>query len=156
MNGLIVYPLLLLIVLSAFVQLLTYDTIDVEYSGTLDEFDASGEQAINGTSQEFQQATEGAVFDINATTGIIALIIGLVAVGVIAGIKILGSGLSEFSVKLIYNATTYYGLWGIFSSLSYVAFSSIPYTVGLFLWLGLTLLYSLGFFQTLNGGGGGE
>lgn len=159
MNELIVYPLILLIILGAFCQLFyatqTEVEIDYSYEGTLEDIQASGNQTLGETEQELQQESTDAVFDINMTTGIIALIIGLVVVGVLAGIRVLGSGLSEFSVKLIYNSTVYYGLWGIFSALSFPVFLTIP-TFGLLLWLSLTLLYSLGFFQTTHGASGGS
>jgi hypothetical protein len=85
------------------------------------------------------------------TTGLIILIIVFVTVGVLAGIRILGSGLSSYSVQLIHKATVYYGLWSIFSAFSITSFTIIP-IFGLFIWFGLTLIYTIGFFQTLNGG----
>ena len=149
-NDLIVYPLLLLLIVAGFSQLVLLSDFDLSYSGTLEEISAEGNQTLNEEESKYIKETSSAVFDINMTTGIIALIIGLVAVGVIAGIRILGSGLSEYSVKLIHKSTVYYGLWGIFSAFSFVAFESIPF-FGLFIWLGLTLIYSLGFFKTLEG-----
>ncbi len=157
MNQLIVYPLLLLVVLGAFCQIFYATSVNPEldytYSDTLEGQAVDGNHTLNEEESEYTQQAQEAVFDINMTTGVIALIIGLVAVGVIAGIRVLGTGLSEHSVKLIYNSTTYYGLWGVFSALAFPAFSAITFLgLGLFLWLGLTLVYSLGFFQTLNGG----
>ena len=154
MNKFISYPLLVLFIITGFSQVYTYSTLQVVYENeTTIVF--SGNQTVDGVPSQYQTDTTQAVFDINATAGLIVLIVGLVAIGVIAGIRILGSGLSEHSVKLIYNATTYYGLWGIFSALSFVAFSSM-WLMGLFLWLGLTIVYSLGFFETTHGGGGSE
>lgn len=150
MNSLIVYPLLILFIVSGFSQLYYYSNTDLAYNGTLSDIASGGNQTLTGEEQEISQEIGDIVFNINMITGIVALIIGLVALGVIAGIRILGSGLSEYSVKLIHKSATYYGLWGIFSALSFTAFSGIP-TFGLFLWLGLTLIYSLGFFQTLDG-----
>lgn len=155
MNKLIVFPLILLMLLGAFCQLF-YATnpqgIDFTYSNTLEGQASQGNQTINEEQSEYTGEATDAVFDINMTTGIIALIIGLVVVGVVAGIRILGSGLSEHSVKLIYNSTTYYGLWGVFSALSFPLFLAIDFLqAGLFAWLILTLIYSLGFFQTMNG-----
>lgn len=157
MNQLIVYPLLILMVLGAFCQLF-YATnpqnVDFTYSGTLEGQASQGNQTINEEQSQYTGEAQDAVFDVNMTTGIIALIIGLVVVGVVAGIRILGSGISEHSVKLIYNSTTYYGLWGIFSALAFPVFLEVQSGTGfgLFLWLGLTLVYSLGFFETLHGG----
>jgi len=150
MNKLLTYPLLIIFVMAGFNQLLVYSYVDMSYDDTLEGISAKANQTLNEAESEFIQETSDTVFDINMITGIVALIIGLVAVGVVCGIKILGSGIDTFSVKLIYKSTTYYGLWGIFSALSFTVFSSIPF-FGLFIWLGLTLCYSLGFFQTLEG-----
>lgn len=152
---LILYPLVILFVLTAFSQLMAYSSIDYTYSSSNTIDPATGEQIVNGTSSTLEQQGSNAIFDVNMTAGLIALIIALVVVGAVAGIRVLGSGLSNYSVQLIHKAAVYYGLWGIFSALSYVAFSSIP-IFGLFLWIGLTLVYSIGFFQTLNAQGGGD
>lgn len=150
MNSLIVYSLLIIFVIAGFSQLYYYTEIDLAYEGTLTDIASGGNQSANEEETEVRQEISDAVFNIDMITGIIALIIGLVAIGVIAGIRFLGSGLSEYSVKLIHKSATYYGLWGVFSALSFRAFSGIPY-FGLFFWLGLTLVYSLGFFQTMDG-----
>jgi len=149
MNTLIVYPLLILFVLAGFNQIYYYSEIDLSYNETISDIISGGNQTVTGSEEEIQQEIGDAVFNINMVTGIIALIIGLVAVGVVAGIRILGSGFSDYAVKLIHKSATYYGLWGVFSALSITTFLGIPY-FGLFFWLGLTLLYSLGFFQTLD------
>ena len=150
MNSLIVYPLLILFIVSGFSQLYYYSNTDLAYSGSISDIASGGNQTLTGEEQEITQEMEDAIFDINMVSGMVSLIIGLVAVGVLAGVQVLGSGLSEYSVKLIHKSVTYYGLWGVFSALSFTLFSGIP-TFGLFIWLGLTLVYSLGFFQTLDG-----
>lgn len=153
MNGLILYPLLIIFLLGAFCQLLNISAIDMSYNGTLASMNTTGNQTLNGTTQELSQQQQSSSFAVDMTTGLIALIIGLVAVGVVAGIRVLGSGLSEFSVNLIYKAVVYYGLWGMFSALAIDGFISIPF-FGAFFWLGLTLVYSLGFFQSIGKGEG--
>ena len=149
MNNLIVYPLLLIFIIAGFNQLYYYSEVNLSHEGTLTDIASGGNQTANEAETEIRQEMGDAVFDINMTSGLIALIIGLVAVGVVAGVQFLGSGLDTYSVKLIHKSTTYFGLWGIFSALSFTVFSSIPF-FGLFIWLGLTLVYTLGFFQTLG------
>lgn len=150
MNSLIVYPLFILIFLGAFNQLLLTTDIDFTYNETLEAQQARGNQSITGEEDELIQETSEAEININMITGIIALIIGLIAVGVMAGVKVLGSGLDTFSVKLIFLSAVYYGLWGIFSALAFTVFLSIPF-FGVFIWFILTLIYSLGFFKTVEG-----
>ena len=153
MNKLLFYPFLLMFVLAAFNQVMTLSStassIDLSYNSS-QTIDASGNVIENGTSTQIATDSAVAIFDINMTVGLIALIIGLVAVGVVAGIRFLGSGLNEFANKLIYNAAVYYGLWGIFSVLAFTFINSIP-IIGLFLWLGITIIYSFGFFETMHG-----
>jgi hypothetical protein len=121
--------------------------IDLSYNGTSTVDSQTGNQTINGTPAQYQSDSTTASFSINMIGGLLALIIGLTAVAVVAGIRVLGSGLSEKSVTIIYNSTVYYGLWGIFSALSIVLFSALP-LFGMLLWLGLTLCYSIGYFET--------
>lgn len=136
-------------ILAGFNQLVYVDAIQMRYTTTLEAINQEGNQTLTGSTDTLTQETQSTEFSINMQTGIIALIIGLVIIGVLAGIRVLGSGLSEYSVKLIYKSSTYYGLWGIFSVLSYNCFQELPF-FGIFLWLGLTIVYSMGFFQTLN------
>jgi len=152
---LILYPLVIMFILTAMSQLIVYSNIDYTYSNTNAINPATGQQTINETETGLEQSGSDAIFNVNMTTGLIALIIALVVVGAVAGIRILGSGLSTYSVQLIHKAAVYYGLWGIFSALSYIAFASIPF-FGVFLWIGLTLIYTLGFYQTLNSAGGAD
>lgn len=154
-NNLILYPLLILLIVAGFNQLLVYTNVNLASSSSINVNPTTGNQTINEETSQYTGDSTQAVFNIDMVTGLIALIIALVVVGVVAGIRVLGSGLSEHSVKLIYNSTVYYGLWFLFSALAFTAFNSIP-TYGIFLWLGMTLIYSLGFFQTINGSGGSD
>lgn len=153
MNGLIVYPLFILLLIAGVNQLYVLSSSDLSYSNTLSGIAQQGNQTLNSDESQLKQEAADAAFSINMTAGFIALIIGLVAVGVVAGIRVLGSGLSEYSVQLIHKATVYYGLWGVFSALGFTGLTSLPLFGGLF-WFGMTLAYSLGFFQSLQVTGG--
>jgi len=153
MNGLIVYPLFLLLLIAGVNQLYVLSSSDLSYSNTLAGIAQEGNQTLNEEESQLRQEAADAAFNINMTAGFIALIIGLVAVGVVAGIKVLGSGLDTYSVQLIHKSTVYFGLWGVFSALAVTGFLSVP-LFGAFFWFGLTLAYSLGFFQSLQVTGG--
>ncbi len=150
MNGLIVYPLLLLLLIAGVNQLYVLSSSDLSYNNTLSGIAQEGNQTLNEEESQLRQEAADAAFTVNMTAGFIALIIGLVAVGVVAGIHVLGSGLDTYSVQLIHKATVYYGLWGVFSALALTGLITIPF-FGAFFWLGITLVYSLGFFQSLGG-----
>ena len=152
MNSLIVYPLIIMFVVAMGSQIYSASLTTFAYNGTLTT-GQNGSQTLDEVTYDLSPEQTDAVFDINLSSGFLALVIGLVAVGILAGIKVLGSGLSNFSVALIYKSTTYYGIWGVFSALSYAVFASFPYNFGILFWFGLTLIYSLGFFQTLGSGG---
>jgi hypothetical protein len=115
----------------------------------------SGNQTLDNDTSQLSQEQTNAVFNIDMTTGLIALIIVLVVVGVVAGIRVLGSGLSSYSVMLIHKSTVYYGLWGVFSAFSFGLFLGIP-IFGVLIWFALTLVYSIGFFSTLNSSESGD
>lgn len=151
---LILYPLLILIFVGAFNMLLASN--DIAFSRQYDKaFEMSGNQTLNEATSTLEQQTTNVNFGLDMTTGLIILIITMVVIGTIAGIRVLGSGLSNFAVTLVYKSAVYYGLWGMFSAFSLTAFMTIP-VFGVFIWFLLTLVYTLGFFQTLNGGGGEE
>jgi hypothetical protein len=114
-------------------------------------YTSEGNQTLNGTPSFLQQQDSGIIFSLSMVTGIVILITAFVIVGVLAGIRVLGSGLSNYSVQLIHKSAVYYGLWAIFSAISFPVFAIIP-LFGIFIWFILTLIYSLGFFQTLNAG----
>jgi len=152
MNNLILYPLVLLLFLSVFYQLIYFESADLTYNETLTVQGVNASQYINGTETEFVSDIDSGFFDINMVTGFLVLVLGLVVVGVVAGIRILGSGLSEYSVNLIHKSVVYYGIWGVLSAIGYGVFLTFPYGFGVILWFGLTFVYTLGFFQTLEKG----
>lgn len=154
MNGLIVYPLVILMVVGGFSQLFLFSNLDMSTSQTFSSSESTGSQTVDGETSEYTGDSTTTSFTMVMATGLIVLITLLVVVGAVAGIKVLGSGLDTYSVQLIHKACAYYGFWGIFSGLSFYAFSTIPSGFGLFLWLGMTLIYTLGFYQTLGSGGG--
>lgn len=151
---LILYPLLILIFVGAFYMIVSNNNANFS-SYYNNAFEASGNQTLSGTTSTLTQQPANVSFNLDMTTGLIILIISMVIIGTVAGVRVLGSGLSNFAVQLLYKSAVYYGLWGMFSIFSITAFISIP-TFGVFFWFILTLIYTLGFFQTLNGGGGGE
>lgn len=118
----------------------------------------SGTQNNNGSSSDFSVGTSYGDFSTTLISGIIAIIIALMAVGAIAGIRVLGSGISDTSVKIIYNSVLFYAIWGILSvftlnGLDADGLLSIPFGVGIWIWFIMTLLYSLGIVQQINSTG---
>lgn len=156
MNKMLIYPLIILFILAIFSQVYAFSqntvtTIDLSYNSSTTIDSQTGQLIQNKTLTEISTSSTNAIFDINMTGGFIALIVTLIVVGVLAGIQVLGSGLSDSSVKLIYSSTVWFGLWGVFSGLTFVLFVSLQ-IAGLIMWFGLTLIYALGFFDKTTGG----
>lgn len=152
MNKLILYPLIILMFVGAYYQLINSQSY-VGFSMTSSaSYSASGEQILGETTNVLTQEATYQIYGINVMTGFVIFITVFVIIGVLAGIKVLGSGLSTYSVMLIHKSAVYWGLWTIFSSFSLASFLSIP-LFGAFMWFLLTLLYAVGFFQTLGSSG---
>lgn len=143
MNKLILYPLLILFIVAGFTQLYYNSTINLSYDET-QITTIYGNQTLDETTSELELQDASLTLDFDMTVGIIAIIIGATALGLI-GINFIGSGLSDFSIKIIWNGIVFYGLWLVFSTLGFNFFSIIPF-FGSLIWLGLTLVYSIGVF----------
>jgi hypothetical protein len=88
----------------------------------------------------------------------IATLIALTAVAIAVGVTILGSGLSDVTVKTIILITAYVGIWGVLITLSLPLILEIE-TFGAIIDVVLTIFYVIGVFQAMassTSGGGGD
>lgn len=107
---------------------------------------------LGATFTEYTANTGYAVpVGIDSITGAIAIIIALVAIAVVVGIQILGSGISEQSIKAIIIVVGYASIWGIFSTLSLNLIIAIE-IFGTIIYLFLTILYVIGVMEKLARG----
>lgn len=85
--------------------------------------------------------------------GFLAIIFVIIGVAVISGIQILGSGLSPSSIYIIFKTVGYTTIWFILTAFSQPLFfgtsQSIPYPYGSLFYLGLSLAYLLGIYDTV-------
>jgi len=79
---------------------------------------------------------------ISSSLGVIALIIGLVALVIIAGIRIFSSGTSETGVSALWLSTGLMSIWGIFSLIALDLVILIE--LGPILYIVLTIAYCIG------------
>lgn len=147
MNNLIIYPLIILVVIGAFTQLYYYSEVDFSSSGAQSQ-ELIANQTLNGTSQELELEEGSLSLNFDMTIGLIVIVLSAIALGLI-GLNVLGSGLSDRSVKIIWNGIVFYGLWAVFSIMGYNSIASIPY-FGALVWFSLTLFYSLGIFSKMG------
>jgi hypothetical protein len=94
-----------------------------------------------------------ATFPITLAQGAVLTIIAIVGISVVAGLKVFGSGMDTFTVETIVKGTAYFGIWLAFSAIAQPLIGSV-FFVGSFLYLGLTVMYVMGFVTDLRSGGG--
>lgn len=92
----------------------------------------------------------GQTMGIDEVEGAIVIIIVLIALVVLVGIQVVGSGLSDTSGKAVMTLVAYISVWGIFSTLSYDLIISIE-AFGTIIYLILTIMYAVGVIQQLTG-----
>lgn len=115
-------------------------------------------ESINGTftenSEEKSLSQEGSEYDfaLNETQGLIAILITVSVISSLIGIRVLGSGLSEITVKILYNTIFFYGVWALFSVFSLEWILLIP-VGGWMIYFILTGMLSFGIVQQINGNG---
>ena len=149
-NDCIFYPLFILIVVSLFTQLY-YNDNAVFGSDGIQSQTLIGNQTLTGEESELELEQGSLSLGFDMTTGLVAIIIGAIALGLI-GLKVLGTGLDPQAVKIIWNGIVFYGLWAVFSVMSYGSIVSIP-TFGILFWFMITFIYSLGVFNKMGSGG---
>lgn len=121
---------------------------------TSNQASLTGTQVINGSSTTY--GTESYTFEanFNQAEGLIVIIVASIALVVVLGITVLGSGMKEISVKTIYLSMVLYSIWLLLSVLGIEGISSIPF-FGYITYFILTLFYSLGCIAEVSGTGTG-
>ena len=151
----LVIPIAFMFLLTMYAVMYTGET----YEGSSGNYTATGE--INMSSEDEEASVSipsGGSHSFNIwsleTGGALLIITTAMAVGIVAGVTVLGSGLKEFSQTLIFNGIMFLGTW---ACLSVVAgpFLFIE-DVGIALWFVLTFMFmiGLGMHMTAAGGGG--
>lgn len=121
------------------------------FIGILTENVIQSEAIVNGSTTIFETVIPDYTFGLDPITGGIALIVTIATLGALIGIRVLGSGLSEASIKIIMTGAFYAGLWTLLSVISanlifaIEGFGALIYTV-------LTLLYAIGVVSKFFGG----
>lgn len=140
MNKLLIFPLAFMLLLTIFSMVYAgavYSPDSTPDYSTIDGIEING----SPTSVEIPEAGSY-TFDIWDTTGFLLILTAAIAIGILAGINFLGSGLSETSQKMLFDSVLFGGVWGCLSIVSSDFMFSIAYTA--LLWLCLTLIYIIG------------
>lgn len=89
---------------------------------------------------------------INDALVFLGVVIGTIALVSVIGIQILGSGESEISIYVVVMFTALLSFWAILSLGALPLITSIP-NFGAIFYVILTLMYTVGCFNTVSGGG---
>jgi len=146
MNKLLMFPLALMFIISIFVFLET----SIQPEGSSDDYSNSSGIVIGGDNGTVDIPTASSqTFNIWGVGGVMIIITAAVAIGIVAGIKVLGSGLDDLSHSLVFNGILFLGLWSCLTIVSReLMFENIIMQI---LWLTLTMIYMLGFATHING-----
>lgn len=108
---------------------------------------------VNNTTINIPNA-EPQTFTINMTdtTIILAILIAGIGVAVVAGVNILGSGLSDTSQSVLFNSVVFLGLWAVLTVFS----ANLIFTEDLMklLYVVITIVFVIGLAMHISGGTG--
>lgn len=129
--------------------------------GTMSPFNPSGSGVnlqngsslgVNGSNQTINVPAAGTnTINLGSGTTILAILVAAIAVGILCGIRVLASGLSESAQQIIFPAVTYLAIWIVLSALS----SSLLFGSGMMfsiLWIVLTIVYIIGMVMEMSSG----
>ena len=106
----------------------------------------TGSATVNQSTSLYNISNVSAMFYIDEFAGMLVILIAIMIIAVIIGINIFGFGLSDQSVKILTIGLTYYGIWSIFSVLSYSLIVSIE-VIGSLIYIILTIVFTIGLIQ---------
>lgn len=97
----------------------------------------------------------GSTLVVGDLAGAIAIIVIIITLGALIGIQVFGSGLSGNSVRMIILAVVYISLWTTLSLFAGDMLFSIE-GFGSVIYVGLTLIYTVGVIRHIGGGNVGD
>ena len=120
------------------------------FMGSITETFIDNTAIVNGTSSSFVIEGQDWIFNLDPITGAIAWFTIIAGISAGVGVKILASGLSDESIKVIIKVIIYSTLWGLLSTGAWGLIWSIEVFGGL-IYLSLTLVYAIGVIQGITG-----
>lgn len=135
---------------------------------TIFQFGYASQMAVGGTTQDYSDQTvvmddsgswsnvtvqipgaESQDFDIWGSGGVMIIIFAAIAVALVAGINVLGSGLSDQAQSVLFDSVFWLGMYGVLSLSCYAMITTNAiFTV---FWIMITLMYSVGFMMDAGG-----
>lgn len=116
--------------------------------------DTEGNVTTNGTTSSFEGAGGGLFsFNLFSGDGLLITIIALAGAGILAGIGLFGSGLSDTSQVILVKSVGFLGLWGALSIFSKPLIIDDTGIYGILIYFGLTMMFGIGFVFDIAGSG---
>ena len=151
MNKLMVFPLAVMFMISIFI--FVSDSITPVADST-NLSDVSGVTIDEGIRNITIPQAESQSLDIWGTSGAMAILVVALAVGMVAGIRFVGSGVSDLTQDYIFVSVAFLGLWACLTIISAeLMFENIVIQV---IWLALSLIYMIGIAFQVSKNGVGE
>lgn len=113
------------------------------------------ENAVNQAYWQQVGAIGDQSFKVNmyGSLGLIALVIALMAVALVAGLNIFGSGVNDSATNTIFMCTAWLAVWGVFSVLAFSLLALLG-NWGIILYFVLTIVYTIGIIDSVGNSGG--
>jgi len=155
MNKMLIFPLALMFLISVLIFMQTA----VAPLGSSPDQSGSGDKIyINGSVTEDVNVTipKAGTNTINiwGAEGLMAYMLIAIGIGIVAGIHVLGSGITTKSQEMIFIAVFFIGLWIALTIISATLMYDNLFTS--IIWIGITLVYFVGLGTELTGGGGDD
>jgi hypothetical protein len=129
MNKLMMYPLMILLILA--LVSLVYSNTSLG-SGTVDIEDVGSW-----------------IVDASSITNVVLIITGAIGIVIAQGFSLFGTGFSNTSQSMTFNAIVFLGVWTLLTAAAFELTVSEP--IFSFLWLALTLSYIIGLGEHVGG-----
>ena len=139
MNKMLLFPMALMLILSMYGMIYTGYTYTPD--STEDYSNTSADVDGDPTYVDIPEAGSY-TFDVWDNSGFLLILTAAIAIGVIAGVNFLGSGLSDTSQKMLFDSVLFGGIWACLS-VAAVDFMFVNTYTSL-LWLILTMVYIIG------------
>ena len=134
---------LLIMVIVALISLVLGANLTTSMESNLTDWDT----IINGSTTTYELINSELQFiSPDPLVGGLATLTVLITIGAILGIRVLGSGLADETVRVLIFALTYIGIWTMLSVLSYSLIRQIK-VFGYFIYILLTIMYVVGCLQ---------
>lgn len=139
MNKLILIPVAFMLLLTLF----AFTYTGIQFTGiSSDNSNVSG-ITIDGEPTQVEIDNAGSYeFNIWSTAGIILILTAATAVGIVAGLSVLGSGISVLSQKMLFDSVLFGGLWACLSAATVGIVFGNQFVA--LLWMVLTIMYVIG------------